>query len=293
MNRSFALAFGSLELELLPSSGGAIGRLDHTSGGRRTPVLRPSPNPLQNILEAACFPLIPFANRIRGGCFRFRGREVCLAPNLRGDPSPLHGQGWLSEWRVESSSESEAILAFDHSAGEWPWTYEARQHVRLGEDWLHLRLTCRNASGELMPCGLGFHPYFSCGAETRLQTEVEEVWSVDENVLPVARLPATGRYDISGGPICGRDLDNGYGGWCGRAILTDPAWPFELELSSPGARFFQVYSPSEGGFIAAEPVGHANAALNEPEEDWPALGIELLEPGEETDFEMRIDVRMK
>lgn len=293
MDRSFALASGSLELELLPSFGGAIARLDYTSGGQRIPVLRPSPDSLQNILDAACFPLIPFANRIRGGCFRFRGRQVRLTPNLPGDPSPIHGQGWLGEWRVESSSRTEAVLAFDHKAGEWPWTYEARQHVRLGVDWLHLRLTCRNTSGEPMPCGLGFHPYFNCGPETNLETEVEAVWAVDKNVLPVARLPATGRYDISDGSICGRDLDNGYGGWCGRAILTDPAWPFEIELSSPSARFFQVYSPPQGGFVAAEPVGHANAALNEPEEDWPALGIELLESGEEMDFEMRIDVRVK
>jgi aldose 1-epimerase len=293
MDRSLTLSSGTLELELRPSSGGAIGRLGYSGYAGRTAVLRPSPDPLQNILQAACFPLVPFANRIRGGCFRFRDQEVRLDPNLAGDPSPIHGQGWTSSWRVESSSDSDAVLAFDHSAGEWPWAYEARQHFRLGEDCLRLRLTCRNVSSEQMPCGLGLHPYFNCGPETRIQTGVEEVWAVDANVLPAARLPATGRYDISDGKICGRDLDNGYGGWSGRAIISDPAWPFEIELSSPSARFFQVYSPPEGGFFAAEPVSHANAALNQPEGDWPSLGIELLEPGDEAALEMRIDMRVK
>lgn len=293
MDASLVLVSGSLELELVPALGGGIARLDHTEGARRTPVLRESPDPLNNILDAACFPLVPFANRIRGGCFRFRGREIRLEPNLPGDPSPLHGQGWTSPWRVESSSDTEAVLAFDHRAGEWPWAYESRQHFRLGEDWLELRLSCRNTSGDIMPCGLGLHPYFNCGPETRLQTEVEEVWTVDSNVLPVARVPATGRYDISDGPICRRDLDNGYGGWSGRAIITDPGWPFELDLSSADARYFHVYSPPQGGSFAAEPVGHANAALNQPEENWPALGIQLTEPAQEIDLEMRLDLRFK
>lgn len=284
------LTSDSLELGLAPATGGAITHLDFLEGGR-TPVLRPSPTPLDAIIEAACFPLVPFVNRIRGGSFSFRGREVHLSPNLAGDPSPLHGQGWTSPWSVESASRSQAVLAFEHSPGEWPWAYQARQDFDLDDAALTVRLTCRNTSGEDMPCGLGLHPYFNCGGQTRIQTLVEDVWSVDEKVLPIAREPATGRYSITDDPVCGRGLDNGYNGWSGRAMLTDPAWPFELELSSPAARFFQVYSPTSGGFFVAEPVIHANAALNEPEEDWPSLGIQILTPGQEMQVEMRLEVR--
>ena len=93
--------------------------------------------------------------------------------------------------------------------------------------------------------------------------------------------------------LSGRGLDNGYGGWSGRAVLSDPGWPFDIEMTSPQARFFQLYSPPGGGFIAAEPVGHANAALNEPEEEWTALGIQILEPGEKAVLDARIAVRPK
>lgn len=287
------LASGLLEMTLQPSVGGAIGRLDYVAAHSRTPILRPGPDALENIRQAACFPLIPFANRIRGGCFQFRGREVRLGAKFPGEAFPIHGQGCLAKWRVDSSSETEAVLAFDHAADEWPWAYESRQHFALGEDYLHIRLTCRNASGEQMPCGLGLHPGFNCGPGTRIETSVEEVWAVDENVLPVEQRPATGRYDIADNPICSRDLNNGYGGWSGRAILSDPDWPFELELSSPEARFLQIYSPVGADSFDAEPVSHANAALNAPEEDWPTLGIQLLEPAQDIDFEMRIDVRLK
>jgi aldose 1-epimerase len=62
-------------------------------------------------------------------------------------------------------------------------------------------------------------------------------------------------------------------------------------MSSPDARFFQLYSPREGGLFVAEPVTHANAALNAPEEQWPQLGLRVLEPGEEMTLDMRIAVR--
>ena len=290
---SLTLACDILELQLSPSIGGAISNLFSIAGGSRTPVLRESHSPLENVLDAACFPLVPFSNRIRGGRFGYRGEEIRLRPNMAGDPSPLHGQGWTGAWQVQSSSDSAATLAFTHKAGEWPWDYEARQIFRVEASALHMRIACRNLSQRPMPCGLGFHPYFHCGPDTRIRTGVRDVWTVDDNVLPVDRVPATGRYGLADDPVCGRGLDNGYGGWSGRALFTDPGWPFEIELSSPGARFFQLYSPEQGGLFVAEPVSHANAALNAPEEQWPALGLRVLQPGEEMSLDARLAIQLK
>jgi aldose 1-epimerase len=72
--------------------------------------------------------------------------------------------------------------------------------------------------------------------------------------------------------------------------MSDPDWPCEVRLSSPEAKFFQVYSPPAGDIFVAEPVTHANAALNAPEEQWPELGMRVLEPGERMSLDMRLDV---
>jgi aldose 1-epimerase len=61
-------------------------------------------------------------------------------------------------------------------------------------------------------------------------------------------------------------------------------------MSSPDADFFQLYSPPSGELFVIEPVTHANAALNEPEEAWAELGLTVLEPGETMSLTMRIDV---
>jgi aldose 1-epimerase len=62
----------------------------------------------------------------------------------------------------------------------------------------------------------------------------------------------------------------------------------DIVLSSPDAHYFQVYSPAEGGLFVAEPVTHANAALNEPEDLWPSLGLRVLAPGEKMALNARI-----
>ena len=284
------LRAGKLSLQLNPSIGGSISAFGWTDEGRSRPILRECHSPLEKVLDASCFPLVPYVNRIRGGCFTFRDRVVRLKPNMAGDPSPLHGQGWLNPWQVEHSDERSALLRYRHEAAEWPWTYDASEHFSLDGRGLSIRLECRNASDEPMPCGLGVHPYFPCGPETRIDTDVDCAWTVDKDVLPVAKVPAEGRYDLRNRSACGQDLDNGFGDWNGEAHLSDPRWPYDVRLSSPDARFFQLYSPPADGIFVAEPVTHANCALNHPESEWPELGMRVLQPGEDMSLEARLEV---
>jgi aldose 1-epimerase len=293
-NKEIRLRNDKFELRLAPEIGGSIAAFDHIAGdGVRTPILRPSDKEGSGVLDMASFPLVPFCNRIRGGRFTFQGSEVRLAANMAGDPSPLHGQGWLAVWQVEQADETTAELTFRHTPGEWPWAYEARQRFQLDRDGLAISLSCRNLGDEPMPCGLGLHPYFLCTPSTVLDTGVTDVWTVDEKVLPVERVPAAGRYGLRDRLICGQGLDNGYAGWSGEATIRTPEVSFVIRMTSADAGYFQVYSPVQGGIFAAEPVGHANAALNEPEERWSALGIEVLQAGQTLSLNARIDATLE
>ncbi|MBV9931490.1 MAG: aldose 1-epimerase [Alphaproteobacteria bacterium] len=285
------LACGPLSLQLSPGQGGSIARFDYDAGdGRKIPVFHGIAPGEGGLLDQGCFPLVPFVNRVRGGGFAFRGRAVRLAPNLPGEPSPLHGFGWTAPWDVEKHRDSETVLHFRHAPGAWPWAFHAAEHFTLDADGLTVTLACTNLSDAAMPCGLGLHPYFPCTAATVLDAEVASAWTIDARTLPVAQVAANGPYRLRERRICGAGLDNGFGGWSGRARLADPAWPFALTLTSPEARFLHVYAPAEGGFVALEPVTHANAALNEPEERWAELGLRILGPGETMRLTLRVDV---
>lgn len=286
------LRAGTLQLQLLPSVGGSIGRFDRVTGHQQQSLLRGADGAVQNALETANFPLVPFVNRIRGGTFECDGRTVTLAPNMAGDASPLHGQGWRAAWDVAEAGDDHATLKFHHVAGEWPWEYEATQVFTLDENGLSLELSCRNLSPDRMPCALGLHPYYPCDGETVLDTAVASVWTIDEAVLPVVNVPAAGRYDLCARRICGQGLDNGFDGWSGTATITWPGEPAALRLSSPDAGRFQVYSPRDGRLFVAEPVQQANAALNAPQSEWEALGIRLLAQGQSRALHTRFDVML-
>lgn len=286
-----ALRAGSLRVELAPEIGGSVARFDRLTGGERIPLFRGSDAAYRDALDAGCFPLVPFANRIRGGCFTCDGRAVRLAPNMAGDPSPLHGQGWQSVWRaIGPPSETRVDLVFEHPAGEWPWAYEARQRIELDDGGLGVRLACRNLSPDPMPCGLGLHPYFPCTPQTELDTDVGSVWTVDAQVLPVDEVPATGRYGLRHRRICGQGLDNGFEGWEGEARIRWPETGLTLVMSSPDAGRFQVYSPADGGLFVAEPVQNANAALNRPQAQWAGAGLVMLRRGEEAVLRARFRI---
>jgi len=285
MSQRLRLSAHGFELELAPEVGGAIAAF------RRgvQDIMRPAPTQLEDVLQAACFPLVPYVNRVRDGRFLFRGREVRLTPNLPGDPSPLHGQGWRHPWTVVQASEDQAELRYDHVPGEWPWAYAARQRFRLTPSGLEAELTLTNRSDDAMPAGLGFHPYYPCGPDTVLSAKVGCVWTVDDKVLPVARQPATGRYDLDHRRIDGAGLDNGFGDWDGRAALAWPDRGLKVALISQ-ERFLQVYAPREGGLVVFEPVSHANDALAHPENEWPSLGLRVLEAGETMTLPARFEV---
>ncbi len=284
------LEAGPLRLVLCPAIGGSIASVEHSDGDRRLPILRGCRTALTNVLEAGSFPLVPYVNRIRDGQFTFRGQTVSLQPNMAGDPSPLHGQGWLDAWRVIAASQHEAIFEYEHVSGEWPWSYRAEQRFRLDETSVEIILGCRNLSPDPMPCGLGQHPYFLCSPDTRIRTRVEHVWTIDEQVLPLEKIAAAGHYDLADRAVCALGLDHGFGGWGGSADISDPDWPFDITMSSPDAAFFQLYSPPGGGLFVAEPVTHANAALNADEEQWAELGMRILLPGEEMTLSMRLAI---
>lgn len=284
MKNWLGLAVGELELDLTPKIGGSIARFQR--GDQE--LMRASPPGASDPGDMANFPLVPFSNRIRGGRFECDGRTVTLSPNLPGDKSPLHGQGWRNAWTVESSNTTSATLTFVHEPGEWPWRYEARQLFALDEHGLTLTLTCRNLSLERMPCALALHPWFPCDGATRIETEVSDVWLIDADVLPTTRVPASGKYLPSNGPVCGRGLDNGYEGWSGEALI-DWGTGARLRMTAAAPRF-QLYAPEIGGLFVAEPVENANCALNAPQAEWEKLGIRLLAQGEERSLSVRFDV---
>ena len=104
---------GTLRAEVLPEAGGGLLRFDLLRDGDVAPIFRPgtAEAALHDPRALACFPLVPWSNRIGGGRFPFRGRTIEV-PRTRGDePFPLHGHGWLMPWHPVSQTATSVELA--------------------------------------------------------------------------------------------------------------------------------------------------------------------------------------
>ena len=108
-----------LEAVVLPERGGSLAAFNWIGAGGPVPLMRPlaadvtAPEPNQ----LACYPLVPWSNRIGHGRFDFEGKTFRVAPNTVRDPYPIHGDGWLSSWRVAEHRADLLALELDRTAG--------------------------------------------------------------------------------------------------------------------------------------------------------------------------------
>jgi aldose 1-epimerase len=274
---AITLTAGPMRLEVSPELGGAITRLTHAGAD----LLRPAPETAAGPLETSSFPLAPYANRIAGGWVTFGGRTARLAPNMPGQPHPLHGEGWLGAWTVEAADERSATLAFAPAGGEWPWPYRARQIFALESDRLTVTLSATNTGDEAAPIGLGFHPYFPDAETARLTANTAGVWLTDEEHLPTSHVSGWPLVDWRRGAAvrAAMLIDHCHTGWDGKARID--LWPQGLSLeltASPELAWLHVYSPPGEAFFCVEPVSHRPDALNAADPE--AEGVRVISPRE-------------
>lgn len=105
-----------------------------------------------------CYPMVPWAGRLRRGRFVFDGNRYALPTNFGGHA--IHGVGFSRPWQVDSLGADSATLSLElPEDGYWPFGGRATQVIRMLADRLELRLAVQ-AGDQAMPATLGWHPWF-------------------------------------------------------------------------------------------------------------------------------------
>jgi aldose 1-epimerase len=253
-----ALRHEDTQLTLDAARGGAI--LEFSWRDRA--IFRPTPRSAgTDPFALACFPMVPYANRIAHGRFNFGARAVHLERNWGEDRHPLHGQGWRSPWQVSAATASSARLTFDGGADEWPWRYRAEQYLQLSPGALSIRLSIENLAPTPMPVMLGLHPYFCDPDQAQLQANTPSVWLTDNASLPTEEVatPLDWSFDRARS-ITAVPLDHCFTHWNSTAVIR---WPdLRIDIRATNCRSLHVYAPSGQGFFCVEPLSAAVGALN-------------------------------
>lgn len=284
----FTLSLGSMCLALNPERGGAIAAwYEIGPDGSRVDWLAPETDG-----HVACFPLVPFASRIRDGCFEYEGRIIHLPANLPPEPHALHGHGWQRPWTVREHKGARAGIEYHHHGDAWPWPYRAWQGFALatssGDPVLEIEIGVTNLAERVMPYGLGLHPYFPLTNQTSVRAEARDMWEMDDEVMPERCVPNPLPLD-AGMTVRGSALDNIFAGWRGETTIDWPERGARLTLTAdPMLDFLCLYAPDGGDFFCVEPISNAADAFNLHSAGVAGHGARSLRPGAAASAKVRL-----
>lgn len=291
---------GSGVLELAPTVGGAIASFRVGD----LPILRPTSDgalAARDVLGFACYPLVPYSNRIAGARLCVGESTFALSRNLGDMPHAIHGVGWQRRWSLGAHDPSGATIELSHvpTSGEtvaWPFAFRAWQSFALRFATNRVALTAtigiESRDERPFPFGLGFHPFFPKRPGSRLGFRAGGVWMNDSTQCPHARVepPAEWRFDPAR-PVDGIDLDHVFTDWDGRATIVWPDMQTTLVIDADRAlSHLVVYMPADGDFLAVEPVTHMTDAFNRAARGEAATGTRTLAPGQSFSCTMRLTV---
>ncbi len=176
--------------------------LDPAAGGRLSSLvigdhelLLPAGAGIEGPTGWGCFPMIPWAGRIRHG--RFRHDDVTVQLPLGLPPHAIHGTTYLLPWRVTGPDTVETAFGPD-----WPWPGHAEQRIELDDGRLTLTITvhCDDTADDAMPVTAGWHPWFRRhlgNTDVQIDLPAERMWRRDAEGIPDGSLvePPPGPWD--------------------------------------------------------------------------------------------------
>jgi aldose 1-epimerase len=285
MTELVRLQSDDLTLLLDPATGGAIQRF--TMGGEDVfyPLVTPALT-AQRGARLACYPQMPYANRIAFGCFGFGIDLFRLALNFANHPHSMHGNAWMHPWQLVSHDMRSCVLRFAHEPRgiddpEWPFPYVVTQSFGLSRTGLLIGMSLTNSGDHAAPFGMGLHPAIARSHGCTLSFGAKSIWRNGPDMLPEREDELDSYCDFSD-PVALIDadfFDNCFAGWDGEARITWPEKHLSLRMSADGAfSHLQVFTPPGQDFFCLEPVTHRPDAVNcDPR---AAGAMRILAPGE-------------
>ena len=250
------LTSATAAVRLHPVSGGRIASLEVDG------VELLAPRQGDDWLLWGCYPMVPWAGRVRDGQFEFDGEKYRLELGL--PPHAIHGVGYRTAW----NEVGPGVIRLDLD-GPWPFGGRVEQRVDVSDQSLAVAMSVQ--ATRRMPVMAGWHPCFqrrlSRGDEAELGFSAGYMWQRDDTGIPTGE-----RVPVPPGP-----WDDCFGDV---AVPPVVRWPgFGLIRLESNMTSWVVYD-QEPDLLCVEPQSDAPDAFNR--------NPVILEPWETLDAWMRI-----
>ncbi|MGF1578221.1 MAG: aldose 1-epimerase [Gemmataceae bacterium] len=248
--------------------------------------------------------LFPFPNRIRGGVFSWDGQEYHLEKNDPEGANAIHGFACHYSWRIVGSdiTNEEASISAEFQASIdapdamplWPADYKLQATYRISAGTMGLTITISNPDTKPLPCGIGFHPFFTIPKaedQTLIHVPATQCWplagclpdgepqSIDaDKELVQSRLFQDLKLDDVFTELVSPVDENDGLRLCGS--VSDVGGQYTLQLrASTDFREVVVFTPPHRQAICLEPYTCPTDAVNIHQKGTD-VGWRVLEPGE-------------
>jgi aldose 1-epimerase len=251
------LRAGDVRAVVDPTRGGRLSRLEVAGLNLLLPQ---SDEPM----GWGCYPMAPWAGRVRRGRFSFDGREYSLPCNM--PPHAIHGTTFTRAWDERDDGRIAIALGPD-----WPWPGRAVQQFELSDGALEMILEI-HADDQPFPASAGWHPWFprqlGRGGEAVVNLDAGAMYRCDGDGIPTGELvaPPPGPWDD-----------------CFTQLARAPGvrWPGAIEIVLRTSLEHVVVYDQPAHALCVEPLTGPPDALN--------LGPRIVAPGDPLRASVRVE----
>jgi aldose 1-epimerase len=236
--------------------------------------------------------LFPFPNRINNGMYVYKGKLYQLEINEAPRNHALHGLLHDKSFQLVRKEETDDFVQIeiehelDASNAGYPFKAKITVIYTLEKGGLTIETNIKNIDNQVIPFGLGWHPFFKIGDsvnDLEIQIPAHKVFELDERLIPTEKLVTS--YDfIKKEKVDGIWIDRGCfltkdeevsSIWITKENVSVEIW---MKRGKDGLNFLQTYIPPTRSSIALEPQTCATNVFNNK------IGLLELAPNEEKSF---------
>jgi aldose 1-epimerase len=301
----------------------ALGEVDLLSSPDLTQAKSLLKSHQNEAFKMGCAILLPYANRIRGKLLpdgkniqtSIAAQEVVLPANWQGkkpdaEKHAIHGLMLSSpfEQLQQTASTLKGVLHAGDFDGHWPSQTQVDAQITLEDFKLTMVVTAKNVGKELLPIGIGAHPYFVLPSGDRKQARLHMPSGMRalvnnyDDVFPTGELVSVKDTPFDFTAKEGRALGDLYlddsftqlkrhADNAAAIMINDPAADYRLRITaeSPEIKTIHMYAPPDKNFIAIEP--QFNVA-DPRAEVWGDVdtGMALLKPNEAVTWKISLEL---
>jgi aldose 1-epimerase len=144
----------AIRIEIEPSAGGRISQV--TCNGVELLIGRGAGT--DDPVRWGCYPMVPWAGRVRHGRFELDGitHQLPVGP----DGHAMHGVGFTSAWTVTGRTDVAVEMSLQLPTDEtWPFGGHSWQRIAVDATTISLELSV-TAGDRRFPATIGWHPWF-------------------------------------------------------------------------------------------------------------------------------------